>query len=68
MSNPFIRIHSAGGRIGRFCWVNSDLRKDHRRCVIVQGTNGRAPWYYPLGWWGSTYMCSPHPATPGKAW
>jgi hypothetical protein len=69
MSNHFISIHSTGGRIGRFCWVNSDLRQDHRRVVIVQGEiGGRAPFYYPLGWWGSTYLCSPHPATPGEAW
>ena len=68
MNNPFIAIHSTGGRIGRFCWVNSDLRQDHRRYRIVPGSNGRAPWYYPLGWWGSTYLCSPHPATPGDTW
>jgi hypothetical protein len=69
MNNHFISIHSTGGRIGRLCWVNSDLRQDHRRVVIVQGENcDRAPFYYPLGWWGSTYLCSPHPATPGEAW
>jgi hypothetical protein len=67
MNNPFIAIHSTGGRIGRFCWVNSDLRQDHRSIVIALD-GGRGLRYYQLGWWGSTYMCSPHPATPGDAW
>jgi hypothetical protein len=69
MADSFIRINSNHGRIGRFCWVNSDLRQDHRSCIIVQGQiGGRAPWYYPCGWWGWSYLCSPHPATPGEAW
>jgi len=69
MNSPFIAIHSTGGRIGRFCWVNSDLRQDHRSIAIAQGEiGGRVPWYYQLGWWGATYLCSPHPATPGETW
>ncbi len=57
----FIRIDSNHGRIGRICWVNSDTR--HRRLYRM------SPAYWiPGGWWGSTYLCSPHPARPGEAW
>ena len=67
MARPFITIDSTKGRIGRFCWVNSDLRQGS--CIIFHGEiGGRAPWYYPIGWWGTSYLCSPHPATPGEAW
>ena len=65
----FICINSSGGRIGRFCWINSDLRKSHRSYAVVCGDIGnRAPWLYALGWWGSAYLCSPHPSRPGEAW
>lgn len=64
----FIRIDSTGGRIGRLCWANSDLRESHRAYAVVCGHGNRPPWLYALGWWGSTYLCSPHPARPGDAW
>lgn len=64
MNNPFIAIHSTGGRIGRFCWVNSDTRGDGH---LAAWRDGQRAWI-PRGWWGSTYLCSPHPATPGEAW
>lgn len=52
MGTPFIMIHSDYGRIGRLCWVNSDLR----RTLI------------PEGWWGSVFMAGVSPARPGEAW
>lgn len=67
MNNPFIAIHSTGGRIGRFCWVNSDLRQDHRAVLIATWRDGQQV-LITGGWWGSTYLCSPHPARPGEAW
>ena len=67
MSNPFIAIHSTGGRIGRFCWVNSDLRQDHRAVLIATWRDGQQA-LITGGWWGSTYFCSPHPARPEEAW
>jgi hypothetical protein len=66
MSSPFIAIHSTGGRIGRFCWVNSDTQ--HPRCYGYVIEAGRLRGWITGGWWGSTYLCSPHPATPGEAW
>ena len=59
--SDFIRINSNAGRIGRLCWVNSDTR--HRRLYRMSPVHWIAG-----GWWGSTYLCSPHPARPGEAW
>ena len=67
--SDFICIDSNIGRIGRFCWVNSDLRESHFSYMVAQGEVGRrSSWCYALGWWGSTYWGSPHPVRPGEAW
>ena len=62
----FIRIDSTGGRIGRFCWVNSDTRHRQRYGYVIDGNTIRG--WIRGGWLGSTYLCSPHPARPGEAW
>lgn len=67
MTRPFIAIDSHAGRIGRFCWVNSDLRGDHRRGALATWRDGQQAILWD-GWWGSTYFCSQHPARPGEAW
>jgi hypothetical protein len=57
--SDFIRITSNHGRIGRICWVNSCTRHPQQYQV----------WPYRHGgWWGSTYLCAPHPARPEEAW
>lgn len=67
MNSPFIVIHPACGRIGRICWVNSDLRRDHRLATIATWSDGTQA-LIPEGFWGSFYLRSPHPATPREAW
>ena len=67
MNNPFIAIHSTGGRIGRFCWVNSDLREDPRSVLLARWRDGEQA-LIPGGSWGVTFFCSPHPARPAEAW
>lgn len=61
-TGSFITINSTGGRIGRFCWVNSDLRRDHRSGQIATWNDGETA-FIPDGWWGSTYFSFFHPRT-----
>jgi hypothetical protein len=64
--NAFISISSTGGCIGRVCWVNSDTCHA-QHYGWVEDSAGRVYWING-GWWGSTYLSSPHPSRPGDAW
>jgi hypothetical protein len=67
MSTPFIVIHPQCGRIGRICWTNSDLQRDPRIGTVATWQDGEMT-LIPEGYWGSCYLCSPHPARPADAW
>ena len=66
MTRPFIAIDSHAGRIGRFCWANSDTRHPQHYGYVIE--DGAIRDWITGGWWGSTFLCSPHPARPGEAW
>lgn len=67
MTSSFIEVNPSFGRIGRFCWANSNVSSDPRRGRLATWGDGEQT-LIPDGWWGSFYWCIPHPATPTNAW